>query len=276
MVEPLLICDDYYVPDANQLITEDDTPVDNLASEKQQRLLTGSLYSARKEKIFLAAANVGIYYADGQPAIVPDVFVSFDVRTPENWWEKQNRVYLVWKFGKPPEVVIEIVSNKVGEELGEKLRIYQQMRASYYIVYDPTRQLSEKVLHVYELRGRRYVETSETWLEQVELGLRLWEGEFEGRQDVWLRWCDKDGNVLPTGDELAIDAEQRATNAEQRATNAEQRATNAEQRATDAEQRALDAANQVEQERLAREQAEQRARLLAEQLRGMGIEIDTL
>lgn len=218
MVEQLLISDDnYYVPDANQLVTEDDTPVDNFASAKQQRLLIGSLYSAVQERAFLAEANVGIYYTDLQPAIVPDVFLSLDVQAPENWWEKQNRCYLVWRFGKPPEVAIEIVSNKVGEELGNKLRIYEQMRVSYYIVYDPSQQLGQQVLRVYELRGMRYSETTETWLEQVGLGLTLWRGEFEGRQDVWLRWCYQDGTVLLTGDERAQTAEQRAQTAEQRA-----------------------------------------------------------
>ena len=122
MVQQPLICDDYYVPDANSLVTEDDTPVDNFASEKQQRLLVCSLYSSWQEQTFLAAANVGVFHTDGQPAIVPDVFLSFDVQVPENWWDKQNRSYLVWKFGKPPEVVIEIVSNKVGDELGNKLK----------------------------------------------------------------------------------------------------------------------------------------------------------
>ncbi|MDY7016388.1 MAG: Uma2 family endonuclease [Cyanobacteriota bacterium] len=268
MVEQTLITpSDYAVPDANQLITEDDTPVDNLGSEKQQRLLAGSLYSAQKGRIFLAAANVGIYYAEGQPAIVPDLFVSFDVQTPANWWEKQNRVYLVWKFGKPPEIALEIVSNKVGEELGEKLDIYQQMRVSYYIIYDPSRQLGEQVLYIYELRGRRYVEITDTWLEQVELGLTLWEGEFEGRRDTWLRWCDKEGNILPTGDELAREAEEYASQAEERASQAEERASQAEERASQAE-------NQAEQERLAREQAEERNRLLLEQLRAMGIDPD--
>ncbi|OUL32472.1 hypothetical protein BV372_19165 [Nostoc sp. T09] len=235
MVEQLLINDDnYYVPDANQLITEDDTPVDNFASEKQQRLLVGSLYSSKQQQTFLAAANVGIYHAYKQPAIVPDVFVSFDVQVPEKWWEKQNRCYMLWEFGKPPEVVIEIVSNKEGDELGKKLNIYEQMRASYYILYDPTQQLGEKILRVYELRGRRYFETSETWLEQVGLGVTLWEGEFEGRQDMWLRWCYQDGTVLATRDERA------------------------------------------EQERQRAEQAEQRAQLLAERLRAMGIDPDTL
>lgn len=39
MVEQVLINDDdYYVPDANELITEDDT-LDNFATSKQKRLL---------------------------------------------------------------------------------------------------------------------------------------------------------------------------------------------------------------------------------------------
>lgn len=234
MVQQVLINDDdYYVPDANELITENDI-LDNFATSKYKRLLVSSLYSSLQNQTFLAEANVGIYYTDLQPAIVPDLFLSLDVQAPENWWEKQNRCYMVWRFGKTPEVVIEIVSNKEGDELGKKLQIYEHMRASYYIVYDPNRQLGEKVLRVYELRGRRYFETSESWLEQVGLGVTLWEGEFEGRQDSWLRWCYQDGNVLLTGNERA------------------------------------------EQERQRAEQAEQRAQLLAERLRAMGINPDTM
>ena len=92
--------DDYYVPDANLLITEDDTPVDNFASAKQ-RLSVGSLYSSLQNQTLLAAANVGIYHTDGEPPIVPDIFLSLDVQVPQNWWEKQNRCYMVWRFGKP-------------------------------------------------------------------------------------------------------------------------------------------------------------------------------
>ncbi|MBW4643962.1 MAG: Uma2 family endonuclease [Goleter apudmare HA4340-LM2] len=256
MVEQLLINDDdFYIPDANQLVTEDDTPVDNFASAKQQRLLVGSLYSSLQNQTFLAEANVGIYYTDLQPPIVPDVFLSLDVQAPQNWWEKQNRCYMVWRFGKTPEVVIEIVSNTEGDELGKKLRIYEQMRASYYIVYDPNQQLGEKILQVYELRGRYYAEKSENWLEQVGLGVTLWQGKFEGRQDVWLRWCYHDGNVLLTGDERAEQERQRAEQADERAEQADERA---------------------EQERQRAEQERQRAQLLAERLRAMGIDPDTL
>lgn len=219
MVEQLLIkdIDNCDVPDANLLVTEDDTPVDNLASAKQQRLLVGSLYSALQNQVFLAEANVGVYHTYGEPAIVPDVFVSFDVETPQNWWEKQNRCYLVWKFGKTPEVVIEIVSNQDGEELDKKLKIYEKMRVYHYVVYDPNLNLGDKVLRVYSLKARRYVETTNNWLEEIGLGLTLWEGEFEGRNDTWLRWCDQDDNVLMTGDERAKQEKQRAENAEKRA-----------------------------------------------------------
>jgi Uma2 family endonuclease len=217
MTEPTLLYDDYAIPDVSNLVTEDDTPVDNLASEKQQRLLVSSLYSSKPEEIFLAAANVGIFHTPKQPAIVPDVFLSLDVRVPENWWEKKNRSYFIWEFGKPPEVVVEIVSNKEGDELGHKLQIYEQIRVSYYIVYDPSQQLGNSVLRIYELRGMRYFQTSETWLEQVGLGVTLVPGEFEGKQDTWLRWCDREGNLLLTGDELAQQAQQRAEQAEQRA-----------------------------------------------------------
>jgi Uma2 family endonuclease len=217
MTEPTLLYDDYAIPDVSNLVTEDDTPVDNLASEKQQRLLVSSLYSSKPEEIFLAAANVGIFHTPKQPAIVPDVFLSLDVRVPENWWEKKNRSYFIWEFGKPPEVVVEIVSNKEGDELGHKLQIYEQIRVSYSIVYDPSQQLENSVLRIYELRGMRYFQTSETWLEQVGLGVTLVPGEFEGKQDTWLRWCDRERNLLLTGDELAQQAQQRAEQAEQRA-----------------------------------------------------------
>jgi hypothetical protein len=50
-------------PNVDHLVTEDDTPVDNIFSEKQQRLLTEPLYSswgmAGERRPFVAMANVG-------------------------------------------------------------------------------------------------------------------------------------------------------------------------------------------------------------------------
>jgi len=234
-------------PDIRDLAIEDDTPVDNLITEKQQRLLTEPLYSQPSvlDCPFLVAANVGVFYGVRQPPIVPDVFLSLNVEVPENWREKKNRTYLVWEFGKPPNVTIEIVSNKEGNELGSKLRDYSRIGIAYYAVFDPLQQLGDTLLRVFELRGNRYQEMTETWLEQVGIGLTLWDGVFEGKHDRWLRWSTREG-VVPTGAEQAEQERQRAEQERQRA----------------------------EQERQRAERAEARATRLEEQLRAMGIDPD--
>jgi Uma2 family endonuclease len=217
-------------PDIRDLEIEDDTPVDNLITEKQQRLLTEPLYSQSSvlDCPFLVAANVGVFYAVRQPPIVPDVFLSLEVEVPENWREKKNRTYLVWEFGKPPNVTIEIVSNKEGNELGSKLRDYSRIGVAYYVVFDPLEQLGDTLLRMFELRGNRYQEMTETWLEQVGIGLTLWDGVFEGKHDRWLRWCTRDG-VVPTGAEQAEQERQRAEQERQRAERAETRAARLEE-----------------------------------------------
>jgi hypothetical protein len=78
------------------------------------------------------------------------------------------------------------------------------------VVFDPQRLLGEEVLRCYELRGRTYAPCAGGWLEDIGLGVRLWEGEYEGVKAVWLRWCDREGNVIPTGAELAEAERQRA------------------------------------------------------------------
>ena len=78
----------------------------------------------------------------------------------------------------------------------------------------------------------------------VGLGIMLWQGVYEGVLQTWLRWCDRDGVVIPTGAE---------------------RAAHERQRSEEAEQRVATAIQQAEQER-------QRAERLAAQLRTLGIE----
>ena len=141
------------------LITEDDTPVDNLPSEKQQRLLTEPLYSAWSGpgagRTFLAAANVGVFAQLRNPAIVPDMFLSLDVQVAEDWWRKEHRSYFVREFGKPPELVLEIVSNTEGNEDGEKKHTYAQMHVDYYVIYRPTPAGNVRCSHGLQATQRR-------------------------------------------------------------------------------------------------------------------------
>ncbi|NET76252.1 MAG: hypothetical protein F6K60_09395 [Okeania sp. SIO1F9] len=91
-------------------------------------------------------------------------------------------------------------------------------------------KLGESLLQVYELRANGYQQMTETWLEKVGLGLTLWSGEFEGKQDVWLRWCDVEGNVIPTGGERANQEKLEKELALQRAEKAEQKLAELETR----------------------------------------------
>ncbi len=116
----------------NNLVTKDDTPVDSLFSAKQQTLLKRPLYSSwtplasedhpEEKRKFLADANVGVFYSPHHPTVVPDFFLSLDVEPHQDWCAKEHRSYFVWEFEKAPDVVVEIVSNRKGGELGEKLR----------------------------------------------------------------------------------------------------------------------------------------------------------
>ncbi|MGH9940665.1 MAG: Uma2 family endonuclease [Blastocatellia bacterium] len=200
------------------IVTEDDEPVDNLFSEKQQRLLTRSLYSSwtpppgetksKKRRKFLAAANVGVFFAVHEQPMVPDFFLSLDVEPHKDWYEKEHRTYFVWEFGKVPEVALEIVSNRKGKELADKLKDYARMGVNYYVVYDPQKRLSKDALRVYEIGfGKRYRLREDCQLPDLGLSLTLWQGVFEGHENTWLRWLDAKGRLIPTGEERAVDAE---------------------------------------------------------------------
>ncbi len=197
--------------DISHIVIEDDTPVDNFQSEKQQRLLVEPLYSSWSSNApFIAAANVGVFYALKQDTIVPDAFLSLNVTMPADWSQKQNRSYFVWEFGKVPEVCIEIVSNRKGNELNAKKADYARIGIAYYVVFDPLQQLQRedelngKLLKVWALTAGQYVEMPEPfWLQTVGLGLTIWDGAFEEQASTWLRWCDRGGQIIPTGAERA-------------------------------------------------------------------------
>lgn len=215
-------------PALTDVITEDDTPVGSIFSEKQQRLLADSLYTSwagpGDERPFIALANVGLFYRVDRPAIVPDVLVSLDVTLPEEVWEKRHRSYFVWEYGKPPDVVIEVVSNRKGEELGEKLRRYARIGIAYYIVFDPEEQLGDRTLSVFGRRYLGYVEREDLWLPEVELGLTLWNGVYQGLDATWLRWLDREGRLILTGAEATVEARQQAEQERLRAEHEHQRA----------------------------------------------------
>ena len=246
-------------PDVSHLVTEDDTPVDNIFSERQMALLRETLYTSwqgpGEGRTFVAMGNVALYATNFLPPLVPDLLVSLDVTLPDEPTLKEHRSYFIWLYGKPPEVVIEIVSNRKGNELGDKLLDYARLGVAYYVVYDPEYEISQQPLRIFTRQGARFVETTEQWLAEVDLGLTTWQGRYDGMDGVWLRWVDREGNLLATGPEAKRQEQQRTEEERQRAEQERQR---------------------TEQERQRAEQERQRAELLAAKLRELGIDPDSI
>ncbi|MBH8572602.1 Uma2 family endonuclease [Nostocaceae cyanobacterium CENA369] len=167
--------------------------------------------------------------------------------------------YVIWQEGVDPFLVVELLSpGTEQEDLGQTLRevnkpptkweVYEQiLRIPYYIVYDRY----ENYLRAFRLNGTRYeaipLPENRFWLQELELGLGLWQGTYQKTTGLWLRWYNTTGWVLT----LAEKAEQERQRAEQE------------------RQRA-------EQERQRAEQERQRAERLAEYLRSQGIDPDSL
>lgn len=125
---------------------------------------------------------------------------------------------------------------------------------AHYAIFDPRLYLSKRLLRVYSLHAGGYVEVLDpSKLENLDLGLCLWKGTFEGMTGTWLRWQDSQGNLLLTG---AEHAEQERERAEQERARAAQERERAEQA-----------------ERLAEKQAEENA-ILREKLRQLGFDPD--
>ncbi len=199
-----------------EILVEDGKPVDNFLSEKQMRALTEPLYTSWKSEThsrFLVASNVGIFTKILRGGVAPDVLLSMGVEKPKSSSKNEDKCYYLDKLGKAPEVVIEIVSNWEGDELGDKLEIYGKIGVKYYVVYDPYRYLLKKhPLLCYEYKNGVPSVMQDLWFPEVNLGLCLWEGFFENEYGTWLRWCYQNGSVVPTGKEASVLEKLRADN----------------------------------------------------------------
>jgi Uma2 family endonuclease len=211
---PLPLLDPTLVPNLDDLVTEDDTPVDDIYTEKQQRLLTEPLYSswagAGEGRSFLALADVGWFHTVGQPPLVPDALLSLNAAPAGALRAKEGRSYFQWLIGKSPEVVIEIVSDRRGGEEDFNMQAYARLGVLFYVIYDPEEFLRGGPLRAYVLVRGKYEPAEPRWFPEVGLGLTLWPGTFEGQHDTWLRWCDQEARVIRTGAERTEDERRRA------------------------------------------------------------------
>ncbi|MGA7936919.1 MAG: Uma2 family endonuclease, partial [Kovacikia sp.] len=86
--------------------------------------------------------------------------------------------------------------------------VYEQiLRVPYYIVF--SRYTNS--LRFFQLVGGHYQEQSvdpvqpRLWLPELNIGLGLWQGEFEGISRPWLRWYDVQHDWIATDTEQALE-----------------------------------------------------------------------
>lgn len=186
------------------------------------------------DRIF-TGTDINLYYDVRHPLWYkrPDWFAVVGV--PRLYDEVDLRSsYVIWQEGINPFIVVELLSpGTAKEDLGDyedtetqtadipprKWEVYQQiLRVPYYIVF--SRYTNQ--IRFFKLIGGRYEEQTvepnnpRLWIPELQIGLGLWQGEFERINRQWLRWYDQQENWILTDTELAlIQIEQERQRAEQ-------------------------------------------------------------
>ena len=165
--------------------------------------LTLRMYLEGLREAFVAI-DLAIFYSEEQlrsrDFLAPDFMVVLD--TPNI----ARRSWVTWhEGGRTPNIVIEMLSSgTAGRDRGDKQEIYEQrLHVNEYFQYDPVRHVGA----AFRLNGPHFeaitAEDGPRWYcEQLDLYLTVWDGEFQGVRNRWLRWAKPDGTLLPTPEEL--------------------------------------------------------------------------
>ncbi|MEB3294053.1 MAG: Uma2 family endonuclease, partial [Synechococcales bacterium] len=168
-------------------------------------------------------ADINLYYDGRHPQWYkrPDWFLVLGVNAAARQ-EDLRWSYVVWQEGINPFLVVELLSpGTEDEDLGGKVRelgrpplkweVYEKiLRVPFYVVYDRY----ENQLRVFTLVGSRYqsidLPDSRFWFEDLDMGIAIWAGAYQGVEGQWLRWYDREGQWIPTDRErLATESEAR-------------------------------------------------------------------
>ncbi|WP_434685070.1 Uma2 family endonuclease [Pseudanabaena minima] len=136
-----------------------------------------------------------------------------------------RRSYTPYKEGDLPAIVMEFLS---ASDCGEysmnpnypygKWWFYERiLQIPIYVIFHP----ESGDLEVYFLKDGRYErsavpENGLYWLDALGLHLSVWEGSRFNSHAFWLRWWNREGELLPCGNELVEQERQRVEQERQR------------------------------------------------------------
>jgi Uma2 family endonuclease len=190
----------------------DEPPLETELHLEQIMLLLKCLkWLWRDRNDFYAAGNLTIYYSPHQRK-------SQDFRGPYFFVvlgteRKTRKIWVVWEEnGKYPHVIVEILSNSTAQTDKElKKQLYQDtFRTHDYFWFDP---------YTLEFAGFHLLDGEYQPLQPNEQG-HLWShqlGLYLGVHQGLVRFFTETGQLVPTPEETAEQAEQKAEQAEQKA-----------------------------------------------------------
>jgi len=279
------------MPDCTELLSDEPEMESSLHYTQLLILVTCLEWLWRNREDFFIGANLSVYYSRQQlknrDFRGPDFFLVKDT-------EKRPRLsWVIWEEdGKYPNVIIELLSDSTAKlDKGLKKQLYQnQFRTPEYFWFSPnTLELVGWRLTDSEYKTIPASENAWYWSQELGLYLGVWEDK--------LRYFTVEGRLVPTPEEANLEEmrkaeveRQRAEVERQRAEVERQRAESEHQRAESEHQRAESERRKVEverrkveverrkaeSERQRADDAENKADVLAQKLRELGIEPDSL
>ena len=233
------------------LIFDDGEPLETNRHRTAMNALIRSLQQGFADRNdFFTGGNMFVYYSSEQVRNKefrgPDFFAVLDIdgSRPRQGW-------VVWQEnGRYPDVIVELMSPSTAHiDTGLKKNLYERVfRTPDYFVYDPFNPSSLQGWHLDANQRYQPLEPNKRgwlWCETLGLWLGTWSGTIEREPAVWLRFYDRDGNLVPLPEEAAV-------------------------------QQAEQARQQAEQERQQAERERQRAERLAARLKELGEDPDTV
>ena len=206
-------------PTQDELPCDDGIPMETQRHKLQMDILLDTLqpWLDQREDGYMGG-NMFIYFSMEQVRNKdfrgPDFFAVLGVPKTE------RKSWVVWEEGKAPNIVIELLSESTrNEDKTRKKEIYQnQMRVPEYFWYDP---FNPDDWAGFYLNGSEYQpltrEQRDRYLsQQLDLALVRWSGVYKGVEALWLRWETPQGELLPTEQELRMQAQQQAQQAQEK------------------------------------------------------------
>jgi Uma2 family endonuclease len=215
-----------------QLIETDGEPLESDWHRLAMNLLIDVVaFFQRPRTDYFVGGNMFIYFnleqARNRDFRGPDFFFvkGVPLHLPRLYWA-------VWmEQGKYPDLIIELSSpGTIQEDLTTKKDFYETVFHTHeYFCFDPDKGM----LQGWRLVDHRFEPMTPNeygWLWCKELGLWLgtWKGKYQDKENVYLRFYDVQGNLVPTSAEGAL---QEALAARNQAEAAKQQAETAKQQA---------------------------------------------